>query len=493
MESNMLFKLKNGWTVTNEKHSDVLSYLKEHHPETPYQEDSTGYTWDEAGIADLFSECYDNDTRYCPEKKSWYTYDNGAWKKDTQGLLVSAKLKEFVRLLSLYCGEIEDDDRRKDYMKFVAKLGDRRMRDRILRDAEDSMKISAETFDKNPYLINCLNGTYDLKTGRFREHSYADYLTMQTRFEYTVRPKKCERWETFIDEVTQGDKEKAAFIKRSLGYSIIGTSKEECLFILYGSTTRNGKSTLLRAVEYMLGDYSEASDVAIICKRDRQKDADAPSSLLAALKGKRFVTMAEPDSNSRLNVAAIKQFTGGESITARALYEKPITYVPQFTLWISCNDLPAVQDKSLFASERVKVIEFNRHFTEAEQDKTLKEYFESNEAMIGIFAWLIEGYREYRKYGLKMPECVRQTVKRYEKDNDLVVQFLEERCERAEDVKTQAKTLYDTYKVWCKSNGYYVCSSKKFNAEVTAHPEWYEEKRKSTGGMYAYIGIRLKE
>lgn len=493
MEELLTFKLKSGWTVTDEKHSQVLTYLKRTHPETPYQENSTGYTWDEAGIADLFSECYADDTRYCPEKKSWYTYDNGAWKKDTQGLLVSSKLKEFVRLLSLYCGEIEDDERRRDYMKFIAKLGDRRMRDRILRDAEDSMKISAEEFDKNPFLINCRNGTYDLRTGRFREHSSGDYLTMQTRFEYTVRPKRCARWEQFITEVTQGDKEKASFLQRSLGYSIIGSSKEECLFILYGSTTRNGKSTLLRAIEYMLGDYSEASDVAIICKRDRQKDADAPSSLLAALKGKRFVTMAEPDSNSRLNVAAIKQFTGGESITARALYEKPITYVPQFTLWISCNDLPAVQDKSLFASERVKVIEFGRHFTEAEQDKTLKEYFESNEAMIGIFAWLIEGYREYRKRGLDMPDSVRQTVKKYERDNDLVVQFLEEKCEKDSEAKIQAKSLYDTYKLWCKSNGYYVCSSKKFNAEVTAHPEWYEDKKRGTGGAYVYVGVKLRE
>ena len=61
------------------------------------------------------------------------------------------------------------------------------------------------------------------------------------------------------------------------------------------------------------------------------------------------------------------------------------------------------------------------------------------------------------------------------------------------DEGPEAKSLYDTYKLWCKSNGYYVCSSKKFNAEVTAHPEWYEDKRKSTGGMYAYIGIKLRE
>lgn len=44
------------------------------------------------------------------------------------------------------------------------------------------------------------------------------------------------------------------------------------------------------------------------------------------------------------------------------------------------NDLPTVSDKSLFASDRVRVIEFNRHFTEAEQDKNLKNEFQTQEA-----------------------------------------------------------------------------------------------------------------
>lgn len=75
-----------------------------------------------------------------------------------------------------------------------------------------------------------------------------------------------------------------------------------------------------------------------------------------------------------------------------------------------------------------------------------------------------------------MSDGMQKVIKAYEKDNDLVLQFLEEKCERNAEGKTRAKTLYDTYKVWCKGNGYYVCSMKKFNAELTAHPEWYAEK-----------------
>ena len=202
--------------------------------------------------------------------------------------------------------------------------------------------------------------------------------------------------------------------------------------------------------------------------------------------------MAESDTSGKLDEAVIKQYTGGEEITARRLYENAITFMPQFTIWLSCNDLPAVRDKSLFASDRVRVIEFNRHFSDEEQDKNLKNYFESDEAMEGIFHWLIRGYERYKTFGLEMPETMKPVMRAYVKDNDVVLQFLEDRCEVAEGERIKAKTLYDAYKTWCRSNGYYVCSLKRFISEVITHPKWYEYKGLSNGAT-AFSGLTLKE
>lgn len=486
-----LFQLSNGRYITSVEISKKMYYIKSIHPELPYQENSTGYSWDEAGMADLFSECYQNDTRFCPEAKSWYTYENGRWQKDVGSLLVAAKIKEFVRLMALYCGEITDEEKRKQYMAFVAKMGDRRFRDRLMKDAADSMRIEATEFDKYPYLINCKNGTYDLEKMEFREHDWQDFLTMQTNFEYSLQDVRCERWEKFIQEVTQNDYDKADYLQRALGYSILGTSKEECMFILHGKTTRNGKSTLLDAIQHLLGDYATVAPVELICKSDKQKNTEAPTSVLARLKGRRFVTMSESDTSGKLDEATIKQYTGGEEITARELYQTAITFKPQFTMWLSCNDLPSVRDKSLFASDRVRVIEFNRHFKDSEQDKNLKGYFESAEAMKGVFTWLVAGYFKYKRFGLEMSSNMSAVVKQYEKDNDIVLQFLEERCKRMEEGYTRAKSLYDTYKIWCRSNGYYACSMKRFNAELTTHPEWYVNKS-LVHGVTIYYGLGLK-
>lgn len=473
-----MLRLSNGTYIVDPDDSKKMAYIKSVRPERAYQDDSTAYTWDEAGMADLFGECYKKDTRYCPEHKSWYTYDSGKWQKDTGALLVSRKIKEFTRLMALYCGEITDEEVRKNYMKFVSKMGDRRFRDRLMKDAADCLQISAVQFDSNPYLLNLKNGTYNLETGRLQEHDPDDFLTMQTNFSYTAdkeNPPECGRWLEFIEQVTE-DAQKADYLQRALGYSLLGTSNEECMFILWGKTTRNGKSTLLDAVQHMLGDYSTVVPVELICRESKPRSADSASPILARLKGKRFVTMAESDTAGRLDEAVIKQYTGGEEITARELYQSPITFKPQFTMWLSCNDLPQVKDKSLFASDRLRVISFDKHFSEAEQDKTLKDFFETEGAMRGIFTWLLGGYDRYKQQGvgLQMPGAMREIVRGYEKDNDTVLQFLESQCKRDSGNEMKAKTLYDRYKTWSRSCGYGLFSFRRFNSELTMHTEWYD-------------------
>jgi len=254
-----------------------------------------------------------------------------------------------------------------------------------------------------------------------------------------------------------------------------------------------GKSTLLNTIETMLGDYAKVAPVGMICRGDRQKDAEAASPTLAGLKGKRFVTMSESNEYGKLDEEKIKQLTGGEEISARALYQSAITFKPQFTLWLSCNDLPMVTDKSLFASERIKVVSFDRHFTPQEQDTHLKDELTEQHAMSGIFMWLVRGYIRYKERGLTMCDSMKRIVNQYEKDNDLVLQFLENRCERVgEDVGVKSKDLYSNSKMWAKSEGAYVLSARKFNAEMERHPEWFDMKTMS-GGYAVYKGVKLKE
>lgn len=491
--SRPFFFLRNGNAIADPDMAEKICMIKEFSPENrPNGESlSSGFEWNEIGMANLFAELYRQEARYCPEHKSWYTYYEGAWRRDEGAILVSEKLKDFVRCMVIYCGEIVDDEMRKNYTKFVNSMGDRRMRDRILKDATGELSIHASSFDANPYLINCTNGTFNLKDMSFYLHRWDDFITMQTNFEYSRKDSKCERWERFIDEVTEGDKDKADYLQRALGYSLLGKSNEACMFILHGKTTRNGKSTMLGAIERMLGDYSKVSPVGMICKGQFSKDPEAATPELVQLKGKRFVTMSESNEYGKLDEEKIKQYTGGEAITGRALREAPISFIPQFTLWLSCNDLPAVRDKSLFASERVRVIEFNRHFTQEEQDKTLDEVFNSQSARSGIFHWLVRGYAKYTLEGLEMPEHMKKVIRKYEADNDVVLQFLETCCEKQDGKSIKAKDLYNKYKSWSKNEYGWTLSAQRFNSEMERHSEWYVRVGKSHGYLTYYdLGLR---
>ena len=147
-----LFETRSGRVIMDEKLSEKMYLIKQQRPESR-GDSSSGFEWSEIGMATLFGLVYTEEARYCPEHRSWYTYHEGAWRKDEGAILVSEKMKDFVRLMILYCGEIDDEELRKAYLSFVNRMGDRRMRDRILKDATGELRISAVEFDSDPYLF----------------------------------------------------------------------------------------------------------------------------------------------------------------------------------------------------------------------------------------------------------------------------------------------------------------------------------------------------
>ena len=63
-----------------------------------------------------------------------------------------------------------------------------------------------------------------------------------------------KEWEKFINDVLENNQDKIKYLQKLLGYSLTGGMKEESCYLLYGSTTRNGKSTLVETFAHMLGN-----------------------------------------------------------------------------------------------------------------------------------------------------------------------------------------------------------------------------------------------
>jgi putative DNA primase/helicase len=444
------------------------------------------------GNSNLFADYYKSVARYVPERKKWFIYDGRVWASDTGNLKVMKLCKSLANQLMYYALSIKDENLRKTYIKSAGKWQERRTREIILRDAGDVYPLSMSEFDKDIYLLNCLNGTLNLKDGNFYPHKASDYITKMAGVNYDPNAK-CPRWIDFIDEVMCGDKEKAEFFQKSLGYALTGDTRHESMFILFGATTRNGKGTSMETFLNICGDYGRTSRPETIGMK-MNSSSSAPSEDVARLAGARFVNISEPDKRLVLSAALLKSLTGNDTINARFLHENSFDFRPQFKIFINTNHLPTVTDLTLLTSGRVKIIPFERHFEEWEQDKNLKNLFSKKENLSGILNWVIEGYRKLQTDGLKVPDSVKEATYDYHKENDKIGLFVEERLIKDANAEERTSALYFAYQSWCRDNGYYTENARNFKSSLASIGRIARKRPKAGGNMTTLlIGYKLND
>jgi len=438
---------------------DYISLFREMHIEN-----NPTYPHNDIGIAKLFYDLHNAAACYVVEAKAWYAYDGKRWAKDDGGLYVMEMCKSFVQALVSYAESVDDGgEENKAFMKYVSGLHKRRRREGLLCDARSIAPKSLSYFDKDRLLLNCYNGTYDLRTMKFRQHSADDYITKISRVKY-VPGASCKRWERFISEIMCGDADTARFLQKAFGYALSGDTTLECFFILYGSSTRNGKSTLTETVAHLLGDYARTIQPQTLARRS--PDGASASPDIARLKGARLVNMPEPEKHLELNTALIKQLTGGDAYTGRFLNENPVEFHPEMKVFINTNHLPKTSDDTVFTSGRVKLIPFDRHFTPKEQDMGLKKLFRRRDNMSGILNWLIEGYRLLKAEGLGVPDKVREAIREYMGSADDIGVFLGEVLIPADGSRLKTSDLHRLHQGWAKDNGYRPMSTQEFVGEL---------------------------
>lgn len=450
------------------------------------------YGWSDNGAGRLFADVFKPFARYVPERKVWYVYDGTRWVTDMAALKVMELCKDLSDALMTYALSIHDEHKRKDYIKYCAKWQIRGVRITVLSDAQSVYPISMEEFDTDRYLFNCNNGTLNLRTMQFHDHSPEDRLTKIAPIKYDPNAI-CLRFTNFIDEIMSGDKEKAKFLQKALGYAVSGDTRFECMFFLYGETTRNGKGTLMESILRVFGDYGKAVRPETIALKQYSNSSN-PSEDIARLAGVRFANISEPSRGLLLNAAQVKSMTGNDTLNARFLHENSFDFSPQFKLYINTNYLPIINDMTLFTSGRVLIVPFDRHFEEWEQDKTLKAEFSKLETQSAILNWLLQGYLMLREEGFTMPQSVIDATNEYSHDSNKIQLFADECLEVQGNIDVKTAEVYAAYREWCAVNGCYPESNRNFNQTLRSFGTVIR-KRPADGGEKTtlLIGYRLKK
>lgn len=419
------------------------------------------YGMDEIGIGNAFADYYRPIARFNADRAIWYVYDGQVWRPDNKDLAVAELAKKLADKLYAFALQIRDEDARNRYIRRISKLQQRKHRKTMIADAKSVYPIRMEAFDSNKYLFNCQNGTLDLNTMEFHKHTPRDFITKISPVHYDPNAT-CPRWIQFIDEVMEGKKELARYIQRAIGYSLTGDTSQECLFIMHGPTTRNGKTTTIETILRLMGEYGRSAKPDMLASNLRGASNNGPSEDIARLAGARFIGISEMEKKLLINAALTKQLTGNGSINARFLNENSFEFYMQAKIFIDTNYLPNVLDQTLFESKRLRVIPFNRHFEEHEQDKTLKATLSKDESLSGILNWCVEGYRMYKRDGLDEPEEVRAATAQYALDSDRITQFIKQCLVSKKGSELKATAIYTRYKSWSTENGYKYDGSQSF-------------------------------
>lgn len=451
-----------------------LLKLADLHPEK-----NDRYGWNDIGNGNLFADWYKDVARYVPERKKWFVYNGKVWEPDTGNLRAMELCKKLADALVVYALSLPDGATRDEYRQFVERWQKRYNRETVLKDAASVYPVKLTDFDQDTMLYNCLNGTLDLRTKQFRPHSPGDMLTLISGVRYDPAVRS-ELWEKAVSDAMEGDTGKIVYLQKAMGYGLTGDTSEECFFMLYGPTTRNGKGTLMETYMALQGGYGKAARPETITQKDKA-NSSSPTEDIARLAGARVVNISEPGKQMILSAALVKTLTGRDTINARFLNENSFEFIPQFKLFINTNHLPRVTDPTIFDSGRVKVIPFEHHFTEAEQDKGLKRKLRKAANLSGLLNWCLDGLWTMRETGLEPPEAVMTATAAYQRASDKIARFMDEMMEPDPLGEIRTEDAYQAYQEWCLRNGHRSEAMPNFKKSMEAHTEVKRKRPNGTG------------
>jgi putative DNA primase/helicase len=461
----------------------------------------------DTGNAERFARRYADRLRHCWPWKKWLVWDGRRWRVDERGraekaarVAIKRDLDEATKELAAVTKEAAEDPEDKQLkarvasaqrrVQFLLASLDRRRIDALLAFARSELPVGHDELNTHPNLLNCLNGTLGLETGVLRPHRREDCLTTLCRRNYRPDAPR-ETFERFLATVLPSAGLRR-FVRQLFGLGLIGKVHEHVLPILWGAG-RNGKTTLMEAVQATLGpDYADTIPPELLLAR--KGDGHHPTEI-ADLFGKRIISAAETKAGHWLNTAAVKRFTGGDTLKGRRMREDFWSFPPSHTIFVLTNSKPKVDEQSLAIWSRLKLVPFATTFYKpSELPPGADRQYLADPGMLekllaeaeGILAWMVEGCLDWRRNGLVIPEEVEQATGEYRQESDVVTRFLAECTRRVRGARYRGGDLYARFLAWLKANGEedrHLCS-REFGIRVG---EAGVEKMVSNGVQYLNI------
>lgn len=449
------------------------------------------YEMTEDGNAERMIDTFAGVIIYVLETGQWYIWNGVVWVPATEAE-ICALGRQTVLAIADDARKCEDDEQRSDLYAWCAASQKANMYKHMVEIARGDQRICihASELDAQTRYVAVKNGEIDLLRLEFIPADPKHYLTqcMGVSFDATA---DCPLWKKTVLEVFSGNEGVAGFYQRICGYPLLGEPIEQKFFTLRGGGA-NGKSTLTNTVLKVFGSYGLITPSETLLGTSTNSNAGQTREDLLRLKGKRLVTVMEPDDDKPLKEGTIKALTGGEMIAARGLYAKQtVMFKPCFTLHFCTNHDLLIRGTDHGILRRTVIVNFERVFKEEEQDRNLSKKLEAEGS--GILNWILKGIRSYRKLGLATPDEVKQATEQYKEGQDLTKEWLEECFEFGPGFAVLTPQAFQSWRNYAEPRGLlnYIKNTRTLGKRLSE--KGFRPFRDSYGFRgRGFVGLRLK-
>jgi putative DNA primase/helicase len=411
---------------------------------------------------------------------NWLVFDGRRWAIDRNGE-VMRRAQQTIATMYAEASKLPEADARRALADHAQKSeSERRLRALVsLASSISGMPISPEELDQDPLLLSARNGTIDLTNGELRPHRREDFITKMVPADFDPA-RRSHLFESFLKQVVP-DPAVRAFLQRAIGYSLTGLTKEQVLFILWGSGA-NGKTTFMETMLSLVGEYATRTPSETFLAR---RNTGIPNDL-ARLRGARFIAAVEMEEGRQLAEVRVKELTGGDTVSARWLYGEWFDFKPAGKFWIGTNHKPVVSGTDHAIWRRLRLIPFTETIAEEACDRELPKKLQAE--LTGILTWAVEGCLAWQQEGLNPPGVVLLATNRYRDEQDVLGTFIDECCTTGESLWVASSDLLQAYEQW---SGDHSMSQRKFAAHL--RERGFTPARKEHGRRRVWEGIGLAE
>lgn len=446
--------------------------------------------WTDAKVSEAFAQHLQGRFRYVPAW-GWVSYDGKRWAVDGDEVVLE-EARQWIVALGVWISNQPMRDG--SVLKAVARYKSERSLNAIVRLArgQDGILASPQDFDREPHLLNTLNGVVDLRTGDLRPHHPDQLITKIAGAEY-----RSDAVHKDLDQMLQAVTPEVAFwLQVMFGYSANAVTVEDLVVVLDGGGA-NGKTTVLMAVSAALGDYATAVSPRLIINGAR----DEHPTIEASLYGKRLVHVEETPEGGALKAERIKALASGGKIRARYMYKDEFEFDLTHTLVIATNHRPKVNSGEHALWRRLRRVPFPNRYVDPKQakrgdlvkDPKLRARLREPAQREAVLAWIVAGAVAWYDTGLPSCRAIEEATREWRAEEDVIQRFAQERLAFDPTSSVASGDLYRSYCLWCNQEGRRPPSNKNFKSLFEGH-ELYSQHGITTtrpANRVTYHGVQV--